>query len=226
MDYAASSEQGSLLNSQLINNLEAIGTVKSFVAENYVSDRIHPLSQAYRQSNRPIDRRASAYMQIVRGCVTVSFVGFILLGGLEVLAGALTFQVYNVLAGLPILILWKLPVLGDAVDQYQQTVAALRRALDLRSLPVESGETGQRLDVAKVEGEMALDGVTFSYPGRRPVLRNLSMRIASKKTTGIVGVTGAGKTTIAKLLMRLQEAESGRGILDGRDIRDVRLYDL
>ena len=225
-DYAASSEQGSLLNSQLINNLEAIATVKSFVAESYETDRIHRLSEAYRQSNRPIDTRALAYMQIVRGCVTLSFVGFILLGGLEVLTGALTFQVYNVLAGLPILILWKLPVLGDAVDQYQQTVAALRRALDLRSLPVESGETGQRLDVAKVEGEMVLDRVTFAYPGRRPVLRNLSLRIAAKKTTGIVGVTGAGKTTIAKLLMRLQEAESGRVLLDGQDIRDIRLYDL
>jgi ATP-binding cassette, subfamily B, bacterial len=225
-EYAASSERGSLLNSQLINNLEAITTVKSFVAEDYEIDRIHRLSEAYRQSHRPIDTRTSAYMQTVRGCVTVSFVGFILLGALEVLNGTLVYQVYNILVGMPILILWKLPVLGDAVDQYQQTVAALRRVLDLHGLPVESSESGQRLDVAKAEGEMALEGVTFAYPGRQPVLRNMSLRIASRKTTGIIGVTGAGKTTIAKLLMRFQEVESGRVLLDGQDIRDVKLHDL
>ena len=225
-DHAASSEDGSLLNSQLINNLEASTTVKSFCAEDYEVDRIHRLSEAYRESNHRIDTRTSAYSEMVRGCVTVSFVGFLLAGGLEVLAGELSFEVFNPLVGLPMQIMWKLPGLGNAVDQYQRTVEALRRVLDLRSLPVESGGTGGSLDVTKVKGEMVLDGVTFAYTGRLPILQNLSLRIAARKTTGIVGVTGAGKTTIAKLLMRFQEVESGQVLLDGRDIRDVRLNDL
>lgn len=225
-DYAASSEDGSLLNSQLINNLEASTTVKSFCSEEYEADHIHRLSDKYRQSNNRIDTRTSAYGQIVQGCVTVSFLGFVALGALDVMAGGITYVVFDILIGMPMLILWKLPGLGDSVDQYQRTVAALRRVLDLGRLPVESGEDGRRLDVTEVQGEVVLDGVTFAYPGRAPVLENMSLRLASGKTTGIVGVTGAGKTTIAKLLMRFHEVESGRVLLDGQDIRDVKLYDL
>jgi len=225
-DYATSSENGSLLNSQLINNLEASATVKSFGAEAYEIDRIHRLSEAYQLSNRRIDTRSSAYGQMVRGCAMLSLVGILLGGGLKVLNGALQFEVLNSLISMPSLVLWKLPAFGDAVDQYQRTVAALRRVLDLRGLPVESGTIGRRLDVAKVQGEMVLDGVTFAYPGRPPVLQNLSLRIAARQTTGIVGVTGAGKTTIAKLLLRFQDVESGRVLVDGCDVREVRLQDL
>lgn len=225
-DYAVSSEDGSLLNSQLINNLEASATVKSFGAEAYEIDRIRSLSEAYRQSNRRIDNRAIAYAQLVRGCAMVSFAGILLLGGLEVLAGTLSFPIFNAVIALPALVLWKLPALGAAFDQYQRMVEALRRVQNLGDLPVESDGTGRRLELEKVEGEMVLDGVTFAYPGRSPVLHDLSLRIAARKTTGIVGVTGAGKTTIAKLLLRFQDVASGRVLLDGVDVREVSLKDL
>ncbi|MGQ0719535.1 MAG: ABC transporter ATP-binding protein [Pseudonocardiales bacterium] len=225
-DYATSSEKGSLMNSQLINNLEASSTVKSFVAEEYEINRIYRLSNAYRGSNRRIDKRAAGYTQIVRTCTIASFVGFLLLGGDQVLNGVLPYQIFHPLVGLPLQLLWKLPGLGGAVEQFQRTVSALRRVQDLRNLPVESADTGRHLDVTKVKGDMVLDGVTFSYPGRRPVLQNVSMRFAANKITAIVGVSGAGKTTIAKLLMRFQEVDSGRVLLDGLDIRDVRLRDL
>jgi ATP-binding cassette subfamily B protein len=225
-DYAASSADASLLNSQLINNLEASTTVKSFCTEEYEIDRIRHLSANYRQSNNRVDTWTSAYTPIVKACATASFMLFIGLGGIEVLAGRMSFVVFDVLIGMPLLVLWKLPALGNSVDQYQRTVAALRRVLDLSRLPVESGETGRSLDMAEIQGEVTFDGVTFAYPGRAPVLENMSLRLAAGRTTGIVGVTGAGKTTIAKLLMRFQEVESGRIILDGRDIRDVKLYDL
>lgn len=225
-DYAVSSENGSLLNSQLTNNLEASATVKSFGAEVYEIDRIRALSDSYRLANCRIDTRATAYAQTVRLCAMVSFPGILLLGGLEVVNGTLRFPVFNGLLGLPPLVLWKLPALGPAVDEYQRAVEALRRILDLRSLPVEPGETGRALDVAGVNGELVFDEVTFSYPGRPPVLDNLSLRFAARKTTGIVGVTGAGKTTIAKLLLRFQDVASGRVLLDGVDVREVRLHDL
>ncbi|MDQ3761588.1 MAG: ABC transporter ATP-binding protein/permease [Actinomycetota bacterium] len=224
--YAASSEKQSLLNSQLINNLEASATVKSFGAEAYEIDRIHRLSDAYRLSNLRIDKNTTAYTQMVRLCTMLALAGFLLGGGLEVLSGALSFAVFNALIGLPNLVLWKLPALGNAVDQYQQTVSALGRVLSLRSYPVESETTGRRLNVAETQGEIVLDRVTFAYPGRPPVLHNLSLRIAARKTTGIVGVTGAGKTTIVKLLLRLDNPASGRVLLDGHDIRDLRLHDL
>lgn len=225
--YAISSANWSLLNSQLINNLEASATVKSFCTEQYEIDRIRRLSEAYRQSNHWIDTRAAAYTPIVRLCAVTSVVGILLLGGHAALAGALPFAVFNFLAaGLPQRVLFQLPRLGDALDQYQHTAAALGRMLDLLRLPVEPGDRGRRLDVAKVSGEVVLDGVTFAYPGHPPLFQNFSLRIASKKTTGIVGGTGAGKTTIAKLMLRFHDVTSGRVLLDGLDIRDLSLQDL
>jgi len=224
--YAASSEHGAALTSQLINNLEAGATVKSFGNESYEIDRIHRLSQAYRHSSHLIDTRAVGYNQLVRLCAMASFVGIIAWGSLAVLAGVLAFEVYLPLVGLPQLLLSRLPALGGAVDQYQQTVAALGRVQQLRHLPVEQLDIGRHLEVERVRGELVLDEVTFAYPARPPVLRSLSMRLAAGQTTGIVGVTGAGKTTIAKLLLRLDDVTSGRVLLDGHDIRDLRLHDL
>lgn len=224
--YAASNESGSLLNSHLINNLDASTTVKSFAAEEYEIDRIHRLSVEHCQSNRPIDTRTTGYARNVRACAMISMTGILLWGGLDVLTGTLSFEVFNALIGMPSLILGRLPGLADAVDQYQRTIAALGRVLDVQNLPVESAGTGRHLHVAKIRGEMVLDGVTFAYPGRQPVLQNLSLRIAAKRTTGIVGITGSGKTTIAKLMLRFQDVASGRVLLDGIDVRDVRLQDL
>lgn len=224
--YAASNQSASLLNSHLINNLDASTTVKSFTAEDYEIDRVQRLSKDNWQSSRPIDTRTTDYARNVRACAMMSMTGILLWGGLDVLTGALSFEVFNALIGMPSLILGRLPGLADAVDQYQRTIAALGRVLEVQNLPVESADAGRHLDVAKIQGEIVLDGVSFSYPGRKPVLQNLSLRIAPKRTTGIVGVTGAGKTTIAKLMLRFQDATSGRVLLDGTDVRNVRLHDL
>ncbi|MGH3797049.1 MAG: ABC transporter ATP-binding protein [Pseudonocardiaceae bacterium] len=225
-DYAASGENGALLTSQLINNLEAGATVKSFGTEEYEIGRIRGLSEAYRTSNHRIGTRTAAYTQTVRVCANVSFIGILLRGGLDVLRGALPFEVFSSLISLPQRVILHLPALGEAAHQYQRTVAALDRVLALRNLPVEPSDTGGRLDAASVTGEIVLDKVTFAYPGRSPVLHDLSLRITAGQTTGIVGVTGAGKTTIAKLLLRFHDVTEGRILFDGHDIRELRLQDL
>lgn len=225
--YAASAEDETLLAGQLINNLQAGATVRSFGAEAYEIDRIDRLSQACRVSNRRVDTTAAAYPQLVRGASMMSsFVGLLLLGGRDVLAGVLSFEVFNALLGLPMQILLKLPTLGGAVDQYQRSMAALHRVRQVSELPVESTSTGQPLPVVQVRGELVFDRVSFAYPGRPPVLENLSLRIGAGQTVAIVGVSGAGKTTLAKLLLRFYDVSAGRILLDGRDIRQVRLTDL
>jgi ATP-binding cassette subfamily B protein len=77
-----------------------------------------------------------------------------------------------------------------------------------------------------VRGKIELRRVTFAYPGRPPVLRDTSLVIPPGRTTAIVGTTGAGKTTIAKLLMRFRHPDQGRVLLDGTDVRTLALSDL
>ncbi|MGH3850997.1 MAG: ABC transporter transmembrane domain-containing protein, partial [Pseudonocardiaceae bacterium] len=121
-EHATSSEIRSLLNSQLINNLEASATVKSFGAEDYEIARITRLGEAYRQSNHQSDKRTQTYNQVVQGCALSALFGVLLFGGLDVLSGTLALEAYNGLIALPMLLLMRLPDLGDSVEQYLRTV--------------------------------------------------------------------------------------------------------
>ncbi|MFJ9413782.1 ATP-binding cassette domain-containing protein [Streptomyces sp. NPDC101227] len=225
-DYAVSGENRAKLHSQLVNNLEASATVKSFCAEDYEADRIDGLSETYRQSNQRTDRSTILHTETIRVCTTASMAGTLLLGGRAVLNGTLPFEVFSPLVGLPQQVLWRLTRLGSTVDQYQRTLAAYDRVQRLHSLPVESNGNGLRLDADRITGDIVLDEVTFAYPGRPPVLEDLSLRMAPGRVTGIVGATGSGKTTIAKLLLRFQDAESGRVLLDGADLRQLPRKDV
>ena len=82
--------------------------------------------------------------------------------------------------------------------------------------------------IPRVEGEIEFKDVSFEYPSRpgEQVLKNLSLRIASQKITAIVGDSGAGKSTISKLLMRLYDPQKGSIILDGKDIKEIDTQNL
>ncbi|MGE7440112.1 ABC transporter ATP-binding protein, partial [Kitasatospora sp. NPDC001175] len=225
-DYAVSSEHRARLHSQLVNNLEASATVKSFCTEDYEAGRIDGLDRVALESGRRTDRSTMRHSETVRVCTTASMAGTLLVGGRAVLKGTLPFEVFSPLIGLPQMVLLRMNRLGGIVDQYQRTLAAYDRVRRLRELPVESDGTGGSLAVAHVQGEIVLDEVTFAYPGRPPVLEDVSLKISSGQTTAIVGATGSGKTTIAKLLMRFQDAESGGVLLDGQDLRDLPRRDV
>ncbi|MET8625841.1 ATP-binding cassette domain-containing protein [Kitasatospora sp. NPDC004669] len=225
-DYAVSGENRARLHSRLVNTLEAGATVKSFCTEGYEAERIDDLSEAAQESNRQTDRSAIRHAETVRACTTTSMAGTLLVGGRAVLNGTLRFEVFSPLIGLPQMVLLRMNRIGGIVDQYQRTLASYDRVQRLRSLPVEADGTGGPLDTEKVRGEIVLDEVTFAYPGRPPALDDLSLTIPAGQTTALVGATGSGKTTIAKLLMRFEDVEFGSVLLDGRDVRDLARHDL
>ncbi|WP_051950604.1 ABC transporter ATP-binding protein/permease [Actinacidiphila yeochonensis] len=225
-DYAVSGEHRAALHSQLVNTLEAGATVKSFCTEDYEAERIDRLSAEARESNQQTDRSTIRHGEIVRVCTTGSMAGTLLIGGRSVLNGSLPFEVFSPLIGLPQMVMLRMNRLGGIVDQYQRTLTSYDRVQRLRALPAEADTAGEPLDVEKVRGEIVLDNVTFAYPGRPPALENLSLAIPAGRFTALVGATGSGKTSIARLLMRFQDADSGTVLLDGRDVRDLPRHDL
>ncbi|MFF3413580.1 ATP-binding cassette domain-containing protein [Streptomyces sp. NPDC002698] len=225
-DYAVSGEYRARLHSQLVNTLEAGATVKSFCTEDYEAERIDRLSGEVQDSSRRTDRSTIRHAEIVRVCTTGSMAGTLLIGGRAVLDGSLPFEVFSPLIGLPQMVLLRMNRLGGIVDQYQRTLVAYDRVRRLQVLPLEADGDGGALDVEKVRGEIVLDDVTFAYPDRPPVLEGLSLAIPAGQVTALVGATGSGKTTVAKLLMRFLETESGSVLLDGRDVRDLPRQDL
>jgi ATP-binding cassette subfamily B protein len=104
-------------------------------------------------------------------------------------------------------------------------VAALGRVPELRRLPVESSGTGRRLDLATVDGEIVLDGVTFAYPGRSSVLRSL-LESDAEADDGHREGDRDGEDHNRQAGTAHPDAESGRVLLDGVDVQDLRLQDL
>ncbi|ACU37085.1 ABC transporter ATP-binding protein [Actinosynnema mirum] len=224
-DYADAGEQAALLRSRISANLEAAATVKSACAEDHEAELVDLLELAGADAATRTQQHTVRFGEGIRAWTTCSMAGTLLVGGLKVLDGSLPFERFSPLIGLPQQMVMRLTRLGPIVDQYQRTLAAHDRVEHLMSLPTET-TGGRALARERVSGAIALDRVSFSYEGRPRVLDRLSLRAAAGKVTGIVGATGSGKTTVAKLLMRFQDADSGRVLLDGRDVRGLRLPDL
>ncbi|MEQ9552539.1 MAG: ABC transporter ATP-binding protein [Coleofasciculus sp. G3-WIS-01] len=224
--YADVREKVSLLNGQLANNLTGITTIKSFTAQTYEIQRITAQSQAYSQSNRRAIALSAAFVPLIRILILLGFVGILLYGGMEAVAGRLAVGTYSVLVFLTQRLLWPLTRLGQTLDLYQRAMASTTRVMNLLDTPItmHSGEIS--LPVTQVRGELALKNITFSYRGRHPVIENLSLHIPAGKTIAIVGATGSGKSTLVKLLLRLYEVQEGTITLDGIDLRQLQLADL
>ncbi|MGW2418773.1 ABC transporter ATP-binding protein [Streptomyces sp. NPDC001709] len=225
-DHIASGEHRARLNGRMSDNLHAHTTIKAACTEEHESTRIAELSREYREANGSTDRSAAAQSQTLRLAGCSALVGTLLLGGRAVLKGELPAAAFGPLIELPGIALVRLTRLGSITDQYQRTLAALERVQYLHGLPVEPVTEGRRLPAQQVSGNIELRKVTFAYPGRPPALLDTSMTIAPGRTTGIVGATGAGKTTIAKLLMRFRHLDEGQVLLDGTDVHTIALPDL
>jgi ATP-binding cassette, subfamily B, bacterial len=222
--YSDVREKVGLLNGRLANNLGGITTIKSFTTEAYELERVRHDSEAYRQSNRRAITISAAFVPLIRMAVLFSFTMTLLLGGIAAVEGRLGVGTYSILIYLTQRLLWPLTRLGETLDLYQRGMASTNRVLDLldTSVTIDSGH----LPLPPVRGEIQLQDVTFAYPDRSTVVKQLSLSIPPGETIAIVGATGSGKSTLVKLLLRLYEIQSGTITLDGINIKDLHLADL
>jgi ATP-binding cassette, subfamily B, bacterial len=116
--------------------------------------------------------------------------------------------------------------LGRSWAGLQTMLAGLTRATVLLEEPAEAPEHPDAIPLSRARGEICFRGVTFGYDERRPVLEGVSLIIAAGQRIGIVGETGSGKTTLLSLLLRFHDPGAGEILLDGVDLRRVRLADL
>ncbi|MDY7023948.1 MAG: ABC transporter ATP-binding protein, partial [Cyanobacteriota bacterium] len=224
--YAKVREKVSLLNGQLSNNLSGIKTIKSFTAEDYEVERITEQSNAYRYSNKQAIKLSSAFIPLIRMLIFLGFIATLLLGGLEAIAGRLAVGTYSVLVFMTQRLLWPLTRLGSTFDQYQRAMASINRVMNLLDTPIEIHPGEISLPVNQVKGEIEIKNISFAYKDRFTVFEDLSLSIPAGKTIAIVGVTGSGKSTLVKLLLRLYEIQSGSITLDGMAINKIQLRDL
>ena len=145
------------------------------------------------------------------------------LGGWLVARGSLT--VGELAAFFLYLTMFFAPIqqLVQLYNTYQQGRSAVRKLGDLFATGPEVVEEPGAPDLPAIEGEIALDRVTFGYDPAVPVLHDVTLRIAAGETVAFVGETGAGKSTVAKLVNRYYDPTEGSVRIDGHDLRDVTI---
>lgn len=224
--YASVREKAARIASRLTSNISGISTIKSFVAEKYEAAMVSKLSMDYVESNKSAIRVSSAFTPVIRMAVLSGFVATLILAGLKTIHGDLPVGSFGILVFLTQRLLWPFTSLGQTVDLYQRAMASCDRILDLLYVPVQVERGSRSLDRSSVRGDIVFDGVNFGYKGREQLFRNLSFSIPAGKTVALVGSTGSGKSTVAKLLLRFNEPSQGRVTLDGMNIGEVLVGDL
>ncbi len=111
-------------------------------------------------------------------------------------------------------------------DTFQKGQASLRKLGDLLQTEPSVPESDEAIELPPLDGEIRIEDVSFGYLADRPVLQDVSLVIEEGETFSLVGATGAGKSTIAKLVTRFHDPTKGRVLLDGFDLRDVTLTSL
>ena len=213
------------LSTALTNNLGGIATIRAFVAEDREVDRISALSNRYRTSNGRAIRYSAAFIPLIRMAILAAFVVTLLVGGRSALDGTLAVGLYSSLVYMTQRLLWPLTRLGETLDGYQRAASSVRRMLGV--LEYEPGIVSGLTPLTEpVRGRVELRGVTFSYRSGGAVLTRLSLVVPAGETHAIVGTTGAGKSTVLKLLLRLYEVESGAVLVDDNDVRDLSFGSL
>ncbi|MFT7582791.1 MAG: ATP-binding cassette subfamily B protein [Myxococcota bacterium] len=224
--YSVVREASALVNSQLSSNLSGVTTIKSFTAEDRETSRIRALSQDYRTANGDAIRLSSAFSPLIRMVIVIGFTATLVMGGLQTLAGELGVGSYSILVFMTQRLLWPLTRLGATFDLFQRAMASTRRVMDLLDTPVVEKSGSRPLPSDQVVGKVAFEDVHFAYTPGHPVFDGLSFAIEPDTTVAFVGTTGAGKSTIIKLILRMYEPDGGQITLDGTPLAELDLTDL
>ncbi len=225
--YAKVRAAAGQMNALLENDLSGMSTVQSFTAEANELRRVEVLSDAYREANRDAIRLSAAFTPLIRMAILVGFTATLLLGGWMTLEGTMAVGAYSVLVFMTQRLLWPLTRLGETFDLYQRAMASSTRVLDVLASPteIEQGDVvPERNDVAS--SDVVLQEVSFQYPGRDTLFNHLSLTFKAGTTTGVVGSTGAGKTTLVRLLLRFAEPSSGQVVWCGQPLPAWDLHAL
>lgn len=225
--YTRARRQVGLLLSAISEPVIGAVTVKSYAAEERTQRRIDATIADYLQAQTEAQKLTAVSFSL--GGVSAGFAnaGVIVVGVLLGVAGDLSVGQILAFAFLVNLFVGPIQMGTQVLTDAQNAFAGWRRVIGVLDTPadvVDPGEAGTTLPRGPVGVE--LREVTFAYPEGEPVLRDISLVIEPRSRVAVVGETGSGKTTIAKLLTRLMDPGQGQVLLDGVDLREISFSSL
>ncbi|MGH2963698.1 MAG: ABC transporter ATP-binding protein [Solirubrobacterales bacterium] len=240
--YRLTREKIANITAHLQETLSGVRVVRSFAQEPRHMRRMDELNEENYDANMKTVYLNASYFPAVELLSAVGTAVIILYGGYQSLEGAIAIGVVVAFIGYLQTFFDPIQQISQLYTTYQQGMAALDKIFDLLDTEPEMVDRDDALDPGRLRGEIALEDVSFAYTGapppRRPsgaspaeskddadagwALRDVDLSVPAGQTLALVGETGAGKSTLAKLVARFYDPQRGRVLVDGHDVRDLR----
>ncbi|MFF9759273.1 ABC transporter ATP-binding protein [Streptomyces caelestis] len=219
--YELARERVSVVNADLQESVAGLRIVQAFRRERDGGRRFAERSADYRSARIRGQWLISVYFPFVQLLSSVAAVAVLVVGGGRVDDG--TLAIGSLVAYLLYIDLFFAPVqqLSQVFDGYQQASVSLGRIQELLREPASTGAAAEPLEVPSLRGEIAFENVRFAYGDDEEALDGIDLTIPAGQTVAFVGETGAGKSTLVKLVARFYDPTGGRVTVDGRDLRDL-----
>ena len=207
-------------------SIAGIRVVKAFGQETAQDERFG--ARAEQAFSRSMDAaRLQSFYQGLMGFLPVLGISVVIAaGGVMTINGALTLgefvQFYLYLA----ILTFPFRSIGNLIGSAQRAAASGQRVFEILDTEPQLAQPTHPVPLPPGGGHVQLEGVTFGYEPGSPVLRDLQLDIPAGRTVALIGPTGSGKSTITQLIPRFYDPQAGRVLLDGVDVRDVRLEDI
>ena len=220
-------DQFAVLNTRVGENIEGNRVVKAFVREDYETERFEKENEGYRDvSVANADMRVK-FMPWIDALCQVLPVILILFGGYLVIKQEMTIGQLVTFNGLMWAFIQPINMFGTLVDNTQNFGASADRLFELYKVTsrIQNGKNAAEDKTETISGRVEFRNVNFSY-NETPVIKNMNFVIEPGTTVGILGPTGSGKSTIANLMCRYYDADSGEVLIDGKNVKDYNLQEL
>jgi ATP-binding cassette subfamily B protein len=207
--------------------VSGIRAVKGFGAEPVQAARLRAEADDVLRTSMHAARIRSTWIPVLDFLPAVGLVMVLWFGGHQVLDGKLTVGELVAFNAYVLMLVWPLRMTGFLIAQAQRSRAAAERVDDILTTEPQVVDAPDAVALPPGGGELRFDAVEFSYAAGGPdVLRGFDLVVPPGEAVALVGATGSGKTTVARLIPRFYDVTSGSVSLDGVDVRRVRLGDL
>jgi len=222
--YNESRERVAAVNASFAENVAGLRVTQAFRREQANRDRFGALSHAFLVSRLRAQRYIAIYFPFVQTLSTAAGAIVLVLATGQMHSGALTAGALIAYLLYIDMVFSPVQQLSQVFDGYQQAMVGLHRITDLLRLRTSTPPPGRPVDAGRLRGRIELRDVDFSYSGSDgKAISGINLTVEPGETVALVGQTGAGKSTLVKLIARFYDATGGQVLVDGTDVRD---YDL
>ncbi len=223
--YRLTREKVALITAYLQETLSGVRVVRTFAQERRHLDRFNELNEDNYDANMTTVRLNAAYFPGVEMLSAVATAGILIYGGYQAIQGDVTIGVLVAFIAALNNFFDPIQSLSQLYTTYQAGMAALDKIFELLDEEPDLADAPDAVELGRIRGEIDFEHVTFSY-GSGVALEDVDLHVPPGQTVALVGATGAGKSTFAKLVARFYDPSGGRVLVDGHDLRGVTMRSL